>query len=149
VTAELAVFLEILAIEDLELVETALSQPFVQLELSVSFYLVSDFEVLGSEQLMRPLGLRVGVVVLVLQNIEALQLHVLLSAGRGGFHAEVPALIGLVLGSLVVLFGLVLKHKQDELTDSEHGGEILFEGQNAVLESESNDIDVGDELLHL
>jgi len=67
--------------EDLELAEAAQLQSFILSPLSLPFSLVGHFEVLGSEQLMWMLCVRVWVIVLVLGDIEALQLHVLLSTG--------------------------------------------------------------------
>ena len=76
--------------EDLELSEAACLQCLILSPLSLALGLVRHLEVLSREQLVWVLSVGVGVVLLVLGDVEALQLHVLLGTGRWAFHSRLP-----------------------------------------------------------
>jgi len=66
--------------KDSTLEVAAFCQCFIGLPLLLSFGLIGDLEVLGRQQLVRMLRVRVWIVFLILGDVESLQSHVLLRA---------------------------------------------------------------------
>jgi len=64
----------------------------------------------------------VGVVVLILGDVVALELHVLLRAGGGTLNPSLPAASWVWLRSLVEALGLYLENFQKQLCDAQKRG---------------------------
>ena len=68
--------------EDLEVLVAARFGGVVEPFVSLLPCLEGDFEILSCEKLMRVLSVSVRVMFLILKDVEPLQVHVLISAGR-------------------------------------------------------------------
>jgi hypothetical protein len=84
--------------------KTTALQCLIWSSLPFSLSLVSHLKVLGGQQLMGVLGVRIGVIILILRYVKTFQFHVLLGAGRGGFDAGLLPDAGVWLCSLIEAF---------------------------------------------
>ena len=117
---------------------------------------VGHLEVLGREQLMWMLSMRVGVVVLVLRDVEALELHVLLCARGGTLDSRLPPGERIWFCSLVEPPCLHFEDLEQELSHSKQGVHLLFDvstsflrsRRDLMLEGEPEGVCVGYQLLH-
>ena len=134
--------LELSICEDLELSEAARRQRLVLSPLPFSFGLVCYLKVLGREQLMRMLSVGVGVIVLVLRDVEALELHVLLSARGRALDSRLPPCRLIWFCSLVEPLCLHLEDLEQELSHSKQGVHLILERtrRDLVLEGEPEGI---------
>jgi hypothetical protein len=67
------------------------------------------------------LCVRVGVIVLVLGDVEALQLHILLGTGRWALYTRLPSGLWIWLCSCIKSLSLNLEDLKQELSYSEEG----------------------------
>ena len=137
-------------LEDLELSEAARLQRLVLPPLPFSFGLVRHLKVLGREQLMWMLSVGVGVVVLVLRDVEALELHVLLSTRGRALDSRLPPGLLVRFCSLVEPLCLHLEDLEQELSHSKQGVHLRFERRrrDLVLEGEPEGVCVSYQQLH-
>lgn len=143
--------------EDLQGAEAARSEGLVRPPLSLALGLVRHLEVLGREELVWVLRVGVGIVVLILGDVVALELHVLLRARGGTLNPCLPSASWVWLRSLVEALGLYLKNFQKQLCDTQKRGNrtpARFSSEvhldtlsDLVLQSKSQGVHVGDEQL--